>query len=136
MRIAGKHLEEIISHCRAGLPDEACGVLAGDGDMVSAVYGLENALHSPRAFRLPPDGYLLLAELDEAGQLLGCFHSHPHGVAYPSETDRREAFWPIRYAIVSLAGEQPVLRVFRLSKRDGLSARELASVAEEKVEII
>jgi proteasome lid subunit RPN8/RPN11 len=126
----------MIAHCRAGLPNEACGLLAGAGGKVSAVYGLDNALRSPVAYELTPQGYLLAADLDDRGQLLGCFHSHLHGPASPSATDRRQAFWPIVYVIVSLERRQAVVRAFRLTKRDVSDLHELAAVAEEEVEIV
>jgi [CysO sulfur-carrier protein]-S-L-cysteine hydrolase len=136
MRLLQEQWETIIRHCRAGAPHEACGILAGSGDMVTAVHCLENARHSPVEYDLTPRGYLLVAELDDAGQVLAVFHSHPLGEAYPSQTDRQQAFWPVRYMIVSLAGKQPVVRAFRLRKSDRWAANELAEVVEEEVEIV
>ena len=134
MRLSRRRLEQMINHCRAGLPDEACGLLAGDGDTVQAVYGVENARHSPFAYELGEDGYRLVVALDEAGRLLGCFHSHTGSAAYPSETDRRQAFWPIRYVIVSLSDrEHPAVRAFRFVKKN---ERSLADVVEEAVEVV
>jgi proteasome lid subunit RPN8/RPN11 len=135
MQLSQDHVDAIIGHCRAGLPDEACGIVAGAGDRATAVFCLENARRSPFEYALPAGGYLLVADLDEAGRLLACFHSHPQGAAYPSPTDRRNAFWPIRYIIVSLAGVQPTVRAFRMTKRDAFDPHELAEVSEEKVEI-
>jgi proteasome lid subunit RPN8/RPN11 len=133
MRLSREHVEQIISYCRAGLPNEACGLLAGEGDTVTAVHGVENARHSPFAYELGEDGYRLVLELDEAGRLLGCFHSHTESEAYPSPSDRRQAFWPIRYVIVSLSdSEHPALRAFRFVKQEGAPA----DVVEEAVEVI
>jgi proteasome lid subunit RPN8/RPN11 len=126
----------MIAHCRTGLPNEACGLLAGAGGVVTAVYCLDNALRSPVEYDLTAQGYLLAADLDEQSHLLGCFHSHPRGRAYPSATDRRRAYWPIVYAILSFEQEPPVLRAYRLIKREGGDPTELAAVAEEAVEII
>jgi len=126
----------MVAHCRAEAPNEACGILAGNGDTVAAVHCLENAKHSPSEYDLTAEGYLLVADLDDAGQLLGCYHSHTHGAAYPSVTDRRLAFWMICYVIVSLAAEQPVLRAFRLSRDASSPADALADVGEEAVEIV
>ena len=49
-------------------------------------------------------------EMDEQGwELWAIYHSHTHSEAYPSETDRRLAFYPeARYMVLSLADrEQP-----------------------------
>ena len=50
---------------------------------------------------------------------MGIFHSHTHSEAYPSETDRQQAFYPeAHYLLVSLEDrDDPVLRGFRI--RDG-----------------
>ena len=55
----------------------------------------------------------------EGLDLVGIFHSHTHSEAYPSETDRRQAFYPeAHYLLVSLADRNnPDLRAFTI--RDG-----------------
>ena len=47
-------------------------------------------------------------------ELWAIYHSHTHSEAYPSETDRRLAFYPeSRYMVLSLANrERPELRSF------------------------
>lgn len=137
MRLRRRDAEQIMQHARAGLPNEACGLLGGAGDLATAVYCLENAHHSPVSYELTEAGYQLLVELDERGELLGVFHSHTEGAPYPSYTDRRQAYWPVYYLIVSMghvAG--PALRCFRLTKSDPLDAQALADVVEENLEII
>ena len=109
----------MIRHARAEAPNEACGLLAGADGAVSAVHCLANARRSPAEYELTADGYLLAMDLDEAGRLLGSFHSHPCAAAYPSPSDVRLAYWPILYIIVSLAGEHPVVRAFRIRQRSG-----------------
>ncbi len=137
MKLTREHVETMIQHARAGLPNEACGLLAGTGDTVSAVYCLENADHSPYTYELTAEGYRLLLELDDAGTLLGVFHSHTGSPAYPSPTDRRQAFWPIRYVVISLQDDRrPVVGVYHMTKRDLLDAAELARVTEEELEIV
>ena len=56
-------------------------------------------------------------DIDEQGwELWAIYHSHTHSEAYPSETDRHQAFYPeARYLILSLENrEDPVLRGFRI----------------------
>ena len=134
MRIARQHIETMIAHAQAGLPNEACGLLAGTGDTVTAVHCLENAHHSPVSYELTAQGYLLLVELADSDSLVAAFHSHTQGEAYPSPTDRRQAFWPIRYVLISLRDRQrPEVRVFCIAKHP-TSASELGDVTEEKLE--
>ena len=56
-------------------------------------------------------------DIEERGwELWGIYHSHTHSQAYPSETDRRQAFYPeARYLILSLENrDEPQLRGFRI----------------------
>jgi proteasome lid subunit RPN8/RPN11 len=136
MRISRADLDVMFAHARTQAPNEACGLLAGDGDTVEVVYCLENARHSPSVYELGEDGYRLLVELEEAGRLLGAFHSHPRSEAYPSPTDRRQAFWPIRYVILSFRDNAAVARVFRIVKSDGADIAEPGVVHEEPLQIL
>jgi [CysO sulfur-carrier protein]-S-L-cysteine hydrolase len=63
---------------------------------------------------------------DQGWELWGIYHSHTHSEAYPSETDRRLAFYPeARYLVLSLQErEAPVLRSFFISE-DGVDEEEL-----------
>jgi proteasome lid subunit RPN8/RPN11 len=108
---------EMLIHLRAGAPNEACGILAGHGDQVTRVYTAPNADNSPKTYSIaPPDMLRILNDVDERGlEVLASFHSHPATPAYPSPTDVYRAGWPdLRYVIVSLAAEPPVMRVFRI----------------------
>jgi proteasome lid subunit RPN8/RPN11 len=132
--------DELIAHARAGLPNEACGLLAGSNGSTSGVEGsvraerffpMANADSSPMTFRLDPKEQLQVFDLiDELGMdLVGIVHSHTHTEAYPSPTDRRQAFYPeAHYVLVSLADRNnPVLRAFTI--RGG-------EVHEEEVSIV
>ncbi len=108
--------EAMISHAKQELPNEACGLLAGRDGRVEHFYAMRNADDSPVTYRLDPTEQLqVFNELEEKGwELLGIFHSHTHTQAYPSETDRRQAFYPeAHYVLVSLANrDAPDLRAF------------------------
>lgn len=120
--------DEIVAHARAGLPNEVCGVVAGADGRAARVYPMRNAEESPRVYRFDEREQLrVFTEIEDRGwELLGLFHSHTHTEAYPSPTDRAHAHWkdPVsgeetpaypgtRYLILSLAGQEPVLRAFR-----------------------
>ena len=93
--------DEMVDWARAGLPDEACGILAGSasldaGGAAVAFHGLTNAAASPYRYLVDPLEQLhLLDALDEAGQAVwGIFHSHVRSPAVPSPTDVGTAAWP------------------------------------------
>jgi proteasome lid subunit RPN8/RPN11 len=119
--------EEMVTHARAGLPNEACGVVAGnEGDPVR-VYPMRNAEASPVVFRFDSNEQIrVFSDMDHHGwDLLAIFHSHTHTEAFPSPTDREEAHWKdpvtgtitptyprVRHLILSLAEREAVLRAF------------------------
>lgn len=113
--------DEMVEHALRGLPDEACGLLAGPDGRVERFFPMTNADHSAMTYRLDANEQLqVFNEMEEKGwDLLAIFHSHTHTEAYPSETDRRQAFYPdARYLLVSLADRNnPALRAFII--RDG-----------------
>lgn len=111
----------ILHHACACLPEEACGLLAGrlEGDeaWVEKVYLLENADHSPAHFSLSPADQLnaILDTRRQGLELIGNWHSHPETPSRPSAEDIRLALDPtVSYLILSLAGQTPVLRSFRI----------------------
>lgn len=117
-----QQIEEIIWHCHASLPNEACGLLGGiDGESraaVKKVYLLRNTDESPEHFSMDPqEQFAAVADMRRNGwKLLGNFHSHPSTPSRPSAEDIRLAFDPsLRYLILSLAEPQdPVLNCFRI----------------------
>ena len=126
-------VDEIVAHARAGLPNEACGVIAGEDGRPVRVYPMRNAEESSVVYRFDEREQLRVftAIEDRGWDILGFFHSHPRTEAYPSPTDRALAHWtdPVsgedvaaypgaRYVIVSLAGDEPVLRAFRFERGD------------------
>jgi len=112
---------ELVAHARAQFPNEACGLLAGPDGRIERFYAMRNADDSAYTYRLDPKEQLaVFEEIEDAGwEVRGIFHSHTHTEAYPSPTDRRQAFYPdAYYVLVSLADrERPVLRGFTI--RDG-----------------
>ena len=134
--IKAKDYDIILNHSKAGLPTEACGLLAGtveeDKKLVEKVYGLTNIDASREHFSMDPKEQLeAVKDIRTNGlQLLGNFHSHPETPARPSEEDKRLVFdYRLSYLILSLAEEEkPVLKSFRYNDKK--------EVMEEKIEII
>ena len=81
-------------------PEEACGLLIGRLNGFHAVtvhtIPIMNVLHSPTRFRMDGkeqvDAFARME--DENLELVGIYHSHPHGPPGPSEIDVREAYYP------------------------------------------
>jgi proteasome lid subunit RPN8/RPN11 len=120
-------VDGMIAHARDGLPNEACGVLAGKSGRPQRLFPMRNAEESPVVYRFDGNEQLrVFDELEDKGwELLAIFHSHTHTEAYPSPTDRAQAHWRdpvsgqeaaaypgVRYLILSLAEPDPVLRAF------------------------
>jgi proteasome lid subunit RPN8/RPN11 len=100
--------EELVAHARADVPNEACGLLAGDlaTGVATAYHPARNADASPYVYTVHPDDLVrIVFGIEDAGEdLLAIFHSHTHTPAVPSPTDRRQAQYPDAfYLLVSLA---------------------------------
>lgn len=110
--------DEMVAHCEAALPNEACGMLAGHDGEVVKVFRMTNAAGSPVRYSLDPREQLAVYNtLDDKGwDLGGVFHSHTHTAAFPSPTDLRLATEEVPYLIVSLATTPADVRAFRILK--------------------
>jgi proteasome lid subunit RPN8/RPN11 len=130
-QLDGVFYKEIVEQALREFPNEACGVIASEDGTPVRVYPMTNADASPATYRLDGKEQLkVFDELDERGwDLWGIYHSHTHTDAYPSETDRRLAFYPdSRYLVLSIAErDAPVLRSFFI--RDGQVEEEELTVA-------
>jgi proteasome lid subunit RPN8/RPN11 len=121
--------EELLTHARAEVPNEACGILSGSSATASAgtYHPARNAEASPFVYTVHPDDLVrIVLAIDEAGEdLVAIFHSHTHSPAVPSPTDRRQAHYPDAvYLLASLAEPlaEPIsaLRAWRI--HDGEAA--------------
>jgi len=81
-------------------PEEACGLLIGRLNGFHAVtvhtIPVTNILHSPTRFRMDGreqvDAFSRM-EIEDL-ELVGIYHSHPHGPAGLSDIDVKEAYYP------------------------------------------
>ncbi|MGI8941524.1 MAG: Mov34/MPN/PAD-1 family protein [Actinomycetota bacterium] len=136
VRMSRALADEMIEHCRAGRPNEACGMLGAKGGDIVRVFKMANALSSPVRYSLEPSEQLAVYNaLDDQGwDLGGVFHSHTHTEAYPSPTDIRLASEDVPYLIVSLATEPAAIRGWRIVKSDW--AAETGDIEEVPVTIL
>jgi proteasome lid subunit RPN8/RPN11 len=118
--------DEIAAHARAGLPNEACGILSGVGATATRFHPAINGEPSPFRYSIDAQDLLrIVTDIDDAEEdLLAIYHSHTRSAAFPSRTDVELAFWPdAAYVIVSLASDPPDLKAFtiregRIAKRE------------------
>jgi len=115
-----------------GLPDEACGLLAGPpgSSRVTRFYPCRNAAESAKVYTIDPKDHLRAdRDAEDRGlEIIGVMHSHTHTDTYPSPTDVAQAPDPgWHYVIVSLRAEEPTLRSYRIV--DGTIDEEVVSVA-------
>lgn len=71
-------------------PREACGLLFGTGETITAFIETANVAASPETrFEIDPAALFAALRAERAGgpQLLGYWHSHPSGDPLPSATD-------------------------------------------------
>jgi [CysO sulfur-carrier protein]-S-L-cysteine hydrolase len=124
--------DEMVTHGLAGFPNEACGLLAGKEGRPVRFFPMTNRDASPVTYRLDPKEQLrVFDEMDEEGwDLLGIFHTHTHSEAYPSDTDRAQAFYPeASYLVMSLSDRaNPLLRSFRIDEESGIAEEDLVIV--------
>lgn len=109
----------MVGHAYDGLPDEACGLVAGPPgtNRVTEFYPCRNAAESSRIYSIDGKDFLRIDRASEAAglQIQGVMHSHTHTDAYPSATDVElapDTAW--HYIIVSLRQDAPVLRSYRI----------------------
>ncbi len=127
---------KVLKHCEAGLPDESCGLIAGniDGEVktIEKVYLLTNIDHSNEHFSMAPKEQLAAVKDARANGLtmLGNFHSHPESPSRPSEEDKRLAYdSTAEYLILSLMDrDNPVLKAFGVDKDKNVTAHEIEIV--------
>ena len=122
LRLSEIAYRQMVGHAYDCLPEEACGLLAGDlrSGHAPAFYPCRNATGSSRIYTVDPKDHLRAdRDADARGmEIIGVMHSHTHTDAYPSPTDVDQAPVPEwHYVIVSLRDTAPVLRSFSI--RDG-----------------
>ena len=79
----------MIEHARACAPNEACGLVAELGGIVTKVYALSNMDAAPDRFTLDPAEHFAAVQDAEANgwAIAGAFHSHPSSAPIPSAAD-------------------------------------------------
>jgi proteasome lid subunit RPN8/RPN11 len=126
LEIKREFLHSIFEHCNAAFPNETCGILAGRYSRVEIVYSMTNAKPGPTYYEMHPgEQFRVMKDIRDKGlAMVGIYHSHPSGPAYPSRVDVEKAYWPgtlypnypdAVYMIVSLMDRlKPIAKVFSI----------------------
>jgi len=119
IRIPKTIFQKMVEHAKKEQPLECCGILSGKGKTVEKSFELKNAEGSPVRYSMSPlDQLKAFEEMEkESMEMIAIYHSHPHTIPFPSETDVKLNFYPdVSSVIISLKEENPVMKAFRISK--------------------
>jgi proteasome lid subunit RPN8/RPN11 len=110
----------MIEHAKRESPMECCGILGGKEKTVQKAFELKNTEESHVQYSMSPqDQMKAFEEMErESMEMIAIYHSHPHTIAFPSETDVKLAFYPdVSSVIISLKErENPVIKAFQIGK--------------------
>lgn len=113
--------DELVAYAREQLPEEACGLIAGeinDGEkLIKKVYFLENTDHAEDHFTMNPKEQLSAVKDMRANgyKPLGNWHSHPSSPSRPSVEDIKLAYdSTASYLILSFMTNAPVINSFHI----------------------
>ncbi|MEW6085696.1 MAG: M67 family metallopeptidase [Chloroflexota bacterium] len=101
--LTDSQLREILDHVEHAVPNEACGLLAGQNERVEKIFPVRNQAESPVRFVMDPYEQLKALQWmdDNHLDLLGIFHSHPTGPETASPVDIAEAAYEVIHVILS-----------------------------------
>jgi proteasome lid subunit RPN8/RPN11 len=107
---------DILQHARQTVPQECCGLLIGQGDVITKAVPVLNLATDPTTrYVIDPREHLAVVRAARAQSLevIGAYHSHPRSTATPSRTDAAEAFTNFLFLIVGLGVDPPQLTAWR-----------------------
>ena len=117
MKIEREVMERIVAHAERDAPIEACGFLMGLKGRITRDHPMTNAEGRADHFTFDPEEqfHAYKTAMQEGLDIIGAYHSHPAGPAWPSEEDIKLAYdSSILYVIVSLAGGERIVRGFSI----------------------
>lgn len=120
IRIDARARRAIIAHARLESPRECCGLLVGRGAEVHFAAAVVNRATSPSRYRLDDRAHIALRRALRSFapplEIVGVYHSHPSGRAWPSETDIAEAHYPEWCHVIVALGRRVRLAAFRIRR--------------------
>lgn len=120
VRIPEAIFQGMVEHAKKEWPLECCGILGGKEKTVEKAFELQNVEGSSIRYLMSPQEQLrVFEEMEkESMEMIAIYHSHPHTIPFPSETDVKLAFYPeVSSIIISLKEEKdPMVKAFRIGK--------------------
>jgi proteasome lid subunit RPN8/RPN11 len=111
-------INRIIAHGRSAYPDEACGILAGEGNEVMIMYETTNMESSPVSYLMDAqEQFKIMKEIrNKRMRMVAIYHSHPLSPPYPSPTDVKLAFYPDAAYVIAgfLDRDNPEVKAFEI----------------------
>jgi proteasome lid subunit RPN8/RPN11 len=123
LKLLSHQVDQIVAHAQTARPDECCGLIGGTHPAGCSIYKLHNIAANPIVtYEAAPEELFAAQRLmrERGEQLLAIYHSHPRSAEpSPSDTDVRLAYYPSAiYLIVGLAGDEPIMKAFRISEKE------------------
>ena len=110
----------MVDHAKREWPLECCGILGGNDKTVQKSFEFQNTEKSPVLYSMSPREQMkVFEEMEkESMKMVAIYHSHPHTIPFPSETDVKLTFYPdVSSIIISLKEEEnPVVKAFQIGK--------------------
>jgi [CysO sulfur-carrier protein]-S-L-cysteine hydrolase len=120
VRIPSAIFQEMVDHAKREWPLECCGILGGNDKTVQKSFEFQNTEKSPVLYSMSPlEQMKVFEEMEkESMKMVAIYHSHPHTIPFPSETDVKLTFYPdVSSIIISLKEEEnPVVKAFQIGK--------------------
>jgi proteasome lid subunit RPN8/RPN11 len=121
IKIPRSIFDRMIAQAQDERPRECCGLLGGRDSQAISCYPLQNKSPQPetRYFAAPEDLFAAMRSMRcGSEELIGIYHSHPNGSAYPSKTDLELAFYPQAVYLIIALDPQAEVRAFRIDGRE------------------
>jgi len=120
IRIDARARRAMTAHARRDAPRECCGLLIGRGAEVHFAAAVANHATSASRYRLDDRAHIALRRALRSFtpplEIVGVYHSHPTGRAWPSETDIAEAHYPEWCHVIVALGRRVRLAAFRIRR--------------------
>lgn len=90
LEVTSGAIATLLEEATQAAPDECCGLLLGQGNRIARAVPTDNVHPEPaRHFEIAPAALIsaLRNEREGGEQVLGFYHSHPNGLAEPSDED-------------------------------------------------
>jgi proteasome lid subunit RPN8/RPN11 len=120
--ISQDHWAQMQAHVSSMVPEEACGLIAGEGNHARLILPVTNILHDRYRFRMDPKEQFeaFLQAETEGYEIIAIYHSHPKGIYRPSAADITELTFPgIIYLIWYQEANQWHCRAYLMQSKTG-----------------